>query len=87
MVDVVDDLTVLVFTVKLPVDFPAATLTEVGTLAEASVDVSAITTEPVFVDGVAFNVTCPVEDAPPTTVLGERLRPVTTKGETVRTDV
>jgi hypothetical protein len=73
MVMLVVDVTELVFTVKVAVVAPAATVTFVGTVATAVLLLVSVTTAPP--DGAAvINVTVPVEVLPPVTDAGFRLR-------------
>ena len=66
-------LTALVLTVKLALVAPAATVTLAGTLAAAVLLLESDTTAPPAGAG-PLNVTVPVEDAPPVTLLGLSVR-------------
>jgi len=63
--------TAVVDTAKVAVVAPAATVTELGTVALVALDFRLTTTPPV--GAAPVRVTVPVEDAPPTTDAGERL--------------
>ena len=69
MVDDVDDVTVCVVTVNVRLVVPAATVTLAGTVAAAVLLLESATTRPP--DGAADdNVTVPVDDVPPVTLVG-----------------
>lgn len=68
MIAVVEELTAVVVTVNVAVVFPAVTLTLDGTLAAALL-LDRVTEAPPVGAG-AFNVTVPVDDVPPLTVVG-----------------
>ena len=65
---VAEAVTVFVVTVKVAVVLPAATVTEAGTVAEALLLESETEMPPV--GAALLKVTVPVEDTPPTTLVG-----------------
>jgi hypothetical protein len=82
MVDVAWDETVLVETVNVAVVAPAVTVTLAGTVAADVLLLVRFTTAPP--DGATeLSVTVPVEEMPPTTLVGFRLKPETVRGVNV----
>ncbi len=80
----VDVVTAFVLTLNVAVDDPTATDTDAGTVADEVEDFSVTLIAPPELPGVAFRVTVPVEDAPPTTEEGDTEKPVIVNGKTVR---
>ena len=74
--------TAVVGILKLAVDAPAGTTTEVGTDALVSDDVSPTVTPPT--PATPFNVTVPTDAVPPTTAAGATVNPVSTAGLIVK---
>jgi len=68
----VEDETTKVVTVKVFVVVPAATVTLAGTVATAVLELERVTTAPP-VGAAPLRVTVPVDELPPTTVVGERV--------------
>ncbi len=73
MVTGVVELTVVVVTVNVAVVAPAVTVTLAGTVATAVLLLVSVTTAPP-VGAALLNVTVPVEEVPPVTAVGFRLR-------------
>jgi hypothetical protein len=72
----------LVVMVKLAVVAPAATVTDAGTWAAAGLLLESVTTAPPA-GAAPFNVTVPVEEPPPSTDVGLRVRDVREAAVTV----
>jgi hypothetical protein len=72
-----------VVTVNVPVDWPAPMLIDAGTDAEAPLEPKVTVRELPVATG-PFKVTVPVEETPPFTVVGLRLKPKTTGAVTVK---
>ncbi len=77
----VDVATPAVLTVNVPVVEPAGTVTEAGGIAAEPLEVRGTTRPPLGAGDVRVSV--PVEVAPPTTVVGERVNPASDGGLTV----
>ena len=71
-----------VITVNVADAFPAATVTLPGTVATAVLELVSVTTSPPVLAG-PVRMTVPVEDEPPVTLVGDRLRPDGAAGFTV----
>jgi hypothetical protein len=82
MVAVVVVVTLLVFTVKVALVFPAAMVTLVGTVALAELDDSFTEMPPV--GAAPVRVSFPVDVVPPLTLVGVRVRDSRVAGTTVR---
>ena len=78
IVEVTALVTVVVVTVNVAVELPAATVTLAGTVALVELDVRATTAPPV--PAVPLKVTVPVDEFPPTTDVGFTVTPVSVAG-------
>ena len=85
MVTPVEVETALVLMANVAVVAPAATVTVAGTVADGLLLESATTRPPV--GAALLSVTVPVEEAPPTTLVGLSARLATPGGDTVRVAV
>ena len=82
MVTTVEEPTGVVLTVKVALVLPAGTVTLAGTVAAPVLLLDKLTTAPPLGAG-ALSVTVPVEELPPVTLVGLRLREESVGGVTV----
>lgn len=85
MVALIEEATLVVLTVKVAVVAPAATVTLAGTVAEA-LPLDKATVNP-LAGATPLRVTVPVEETPPRTLVGFKVRPLGTGARIVRTAV